>query len=170
MDRGQRLRWAVLGVAFTATVTAIFYPIEEADVAHVAVREKPAIPIAAVISPVSAIVPFAAEVSNVEGDPFAPRGWQVLPQVVAEKVVTAAAAVMAPPAPTAPPLPFQYMGSMNEEGRQTIYLGHGDQAVVAHTGEVIAQTYKVIEINGREIQFEYLPTGQRQLLGLPPQE
>lgn len=170
MDRGQRVRWAVLGIAFTVTIAAIFYPIDEADVAHVAMQEKPVIAMAIATSPVVALIPVSSGVSDVEGDPFAPRGWQVLPPVVSEKVVTAAAAVVAPPVPTAPPLPFQYMGSMNEEGRQTIYLGHGDQALVAHAGEVIAQTYKVIEINGREIQFEHLPTGQRQLLGLPPQE
>lgn len=170
MDSGQRVRWAVLGAAFAVTVAAIFYPIEEADVTHVVIQEKPVSAIASAISPVVAAVSFTSGVSDVEGDPFAPRGWQVSPPAVSEKVVTAPAPVVAPPAPTAPPLPFQYMGSMNEEGRQTIYLGHGDQALVVHAGEVIAQTYKVIEINGREIQFEHLPTGQRQLLGLPPQE
>lgn len=105
-------------------------------------------------------------------DPFAPHGWQAPPAPPEQpKPATAAvpaAAAAAPPAP--PPLPFKFMGRMNDgndSGQQMIYLSKGEQIVVVQGGETLDGTYKVVSIEQDHIEFEYLPSGEKQLLPIP---
>lgn len=107
------------------------------------------------------------EVTN--ADPFAQRHWAapaLLPapaQVITNVVPVAAVEVRE----TIPPLPFQFVGSMNDGDQQVVYLGRGDQALVVRAGEVVENTYRVVSINVRQIEFEHIPTGQKQILPFP---
>jgi hypothetical protein len=81
------------------------------------------------------------------------------------------AAPPAPPPPQAPPLPFKYMGSIQESAERTVwYLMQGERLIVAGVGDVIDSTYRTEGAEGGQLRFTYLPLNQRQVLaiGVPP--
>lgn len=172
MDKAARIRWAVLLTLLATTLAAIFYPME-GGTAHNAARASPPGAKEGVRKPPSVAVTFTPELANaiwlpIEDDPFASRGWQAPPPAPVAAVVPAPTPVLSPPAPVGPPpLPFQFVGSLNDDTGQTIYLGRGDQAVIARSGEVLDGTYKVKTVSAEQVEFEYLPTGQTQTLAIP---
>lgn len=90
-------------------------------------------------------------------DAFAGRSWVAPPPPVVE----------APPAaPSAPPLPFTYIGKMQEgeTGPVTIYLVQGEQAYSVKKGDVIDKTYRVESIDSLHIVLTYLPLAVKQTL------
>lgn len=168
MDKAARRRWLVLLSVLAMTLGAIFYPEEGESLAHSKpVAKSMASPAVAVSgSPES----LPADLLYVDTDPFAPRGWQPAPAPapVAPKVLTVTTAPETPPLPAGPPaLPFRFVGSMNDSDEQVVYLGRGEQALVARTGETLEGTYKVLGINAQQIEFEHLPTGEKQTLLFP---
>jgi hypothetical protein len=91
------------------------------------------------------------------GDPFAPRsfGAQESPQAAA------------PARPEVPPLPFQYVGKVIEDGKQEVYVLRGDELLAIARGQKIGNDYRVDKITGKSITFTYLPLKTRQTLDLP---
>jgi hypothetical protein len=91
-----------------------------------------------------------------EADPFAPRsfGAQAQPQA-------------APGRPEVPPLPFQYVGKVIENGKQEVYVMRGDELLAIERGQKIGSDYRVDRITGKSITFTYLPLKTRQTLDLP---
>ncbi len=171
MDRAATKRWLVLLSALTVTVVAILYPVDDLagspGSAPLAVGRRTAQ--APLVMP-----EFAAEEEPAgDPDPFAPRGWQAAPPPVAAPVApvpTTLAAVAPPAPPMAPPLPFRFVGGMTDGAEQLVYLGHGDEALVARNGDVLEGTYKVVNINASQIDFEHIPTGQKQALVFPARD
>lgn len=173
MDNAARRRWIILLCALCATVGAIFYPVDDTveegdfpDAPRSTARKAPAA--AAPASPLHAAVwvPLVA-------DPFAPRVWEAPPPPPPVAVVKpvqslAVAEVVTPPAGP-PALPFQFVGQMNDSQERVVYLARGEQAMIARAGEVLEGTYKVLEITALQIEFEHLPTGQKQALVFPAQ-
>lgn len=90
-------------------------------------------------------------------DAFAGRSWVAPPPPVVEAP---------PPAPSAPPLPFTYIGKMQEgeTGPVTIYLTQGEQAYSVRKGDVIDKTYRVESIDTAHIVLTYLPLAVKQTL------
>ena len=90
-------------------------------------------------------------------DAFAGRSWVAPPPPVAEGP---------PPAPSAPPLPFTYIGKLQEgeTGPVTIYLTQGEQAYSVKKGDVIDKTYRVESITSAHIVLTYLPLRIKQTL------
>ncbi|MES2130512.1 MAG: hypothetical protein V4463_24835 [Pseudomonadota bacterium] len=167
MDSTARKRWFVLLTLLSTTIVAIFYPVEEANMPR---ARQARVPERAATEHVVATVNLP-ETTDAEVDPFAPRGWQAPPQPPAVAPKANVAIVETPPPPPGPPsLPYQYVGSLNDEGKQVIYLGRGEQALIAHVGDVLDGTYKVLTIDARQIQFEHIPTGQKQSLAFPLRE
>jgi hypothetical protein len=172
VDKAARIRWTVLLTALAATIVATFYPLEQPPT-RVA---KPA-PVAARASILAPQVgtPAARGVWDpLLSDPFAPRRWDAPPVVVAAPVAPPAPPPPPEPAlvaPTGPPaLPFQFVGQMSDVGDgkdRVVYLSHGEQALVARVGEVLEGSYQVLDITPLQIEFEHLPTGQKQALALP---
>lgn len=72
---------------------------------------------------------------------------------------------MAPPGP--PSLPFKYVGKMNDSSDNVVYLALGEQTLLARSGDVLEENYKVLAITPVQIEFEHLPTGQKQALAFP---
>lgn len=75
--------------------------------------------------------------------------------------------VVAPPPPEppkAPPLPYQYLGLMEDEGSMLIYLKKGENTLVTRVGEKLDDVYLVKRLDGTGIRLVYLPLGQEQLL------
>jgi hypothetical protein len=106
-------------------------------------------------------------------DPFAPRSWLAPPPSPPPQVlVRQAPAAAMPPVPAGPPpLPYRFVGRMDGDGTEIIYLTRGgDQSIVARTGETLDSAYKVVTIDRQMIEFEHLPSGEKRRLPIPPSE
>jgi hypothetical protein len=100
-------------------------------------------------------------------DAFAPRSWAPPPPPAPPPAPPAPPAP--PEAPVAPPLPFRYVGMMEEsETSSTVYLAQGERLITAAPGDTIDNTYRVDALKGRTLHFTYLPLNQRQSLPLGP--
>ncbi len=168
MAKAASIRMAVLLLLAAATALASFYPGSEASGVTPPHRRAAAQSSAAVQSSGSEVDGAVPVEDEEEVDPFAPRGWQAPPPQDAPKTVVEAA----PPAPAAPPgpppLPYKFMGMMNdgETSQQIVYLSKGDQIVEVQGGETLDGTYKVLHVDADHIEFEHVPTGEKQVLNI----
>ena len=65
----------------------------------------------------------------------------------------------------APPLPFKYLGRLQESADRTVwYLLQGERFIVAATGELIDAVYRIEGAEAGQLRFRYLPLDQRQTL------
>ncbi|MBB3121524.1 hypothetical protein [Pseudoduganella violacea] len=162
--------------ALSGTVAAMYWPVEEKGSAAIASAEsRPGSPRMA--PPADSGAPMAGQTGEeglwepAKNDPFAPRGWQAAAPVPAAAAMPVQTLPAAAPPPAGPPaLPFQFVGQFMDGDQQLVYLGHGEQMLIAKNGEVLEQTYKVLNVGQTQIEFEHLPTGVRQLMPLPAQE
>ncbi|WP_373987780.1 hypothetical protein [Duganella sp. BuS-21] len=170
MDKGTKIRWAVLLTALAATLIAMFYPIDEgkSPTAMPSALPKPVISLTSVIAKAS-----VEEDEPADLDPFAPRGWQAPPPAPAlpaiASPVAAGPTVLAPP-PGPPPLPFRFVGSLKDGSELLVYLARGDETMIARPGEVLEGTYKVNSVTTSQMELEHIPTGQKQALVFPVRE
>lgn len=77
-----------------------------------------------------------------------------------------AAISVPPPAPSAPPLPFRYLGRMVKGGETIVFLEHGPGVVSAAAGETV-DNYRIESIAATSVAFVYLPLGVTQVLAIP---
>ena len=97
--------------------------------------------------------------STQAADLFAPHSWYVAPPPPPP------AAEEPPPAPTAPPLPYTYVGSYAPSGeRATYFLARGDRVVDAHVGDKLDGSLLFEKVEGGQLVFNYLPLNIRQTL------
>ncbi|UCV05464.1 hypothetical protein [Dechloromonas denitrificans] len=87
-------------------------------------------------------------------DPFRNKSWYVAPPPPP------------PPKPTAPPLPFQYLGKLSEDGETRVFLNHQGKHLIAKVGDVINGTYSVEDIAGGQMIFRYQPLQETQTLAI----
>lgn len=85
-------------------------------------------------------------------DPFRSTSWYVAPPPPP------------PPKPTAPPLPFTFLGQLIEEDGTRVFVNHQGRHLIIKAGDVIAGTYAVEEIAAGKVVFLYLPLKERQVL------
>ena len=72
-----------------------------------------------------------------------------------------------PPPPRAPPLPFTFIGLVEQgAGKPTAFLARGEDLIVAAAGDVLDNTYRVDSMTTTEIVFTYLPLNERQTIAL----
>lgn len=88
-------------------------------------------------------------------DLFPPRSWRPPPPPPAK-----------PPPPSAPPLPFQYMGKLEEGGQTLVFLSQQQRTLAVRQGETVDGVYRVDRISPESIVFVYLPLKQKQSLQL----
>lgn len=71
-----------------------------------------------------------------------------------------------PPKPTAPPLPFQFMGQFEDPntGKWVVYLSKGDEAFSVSPGDKFAETYQFDGIEQGKAVIRYLPLSIKQYL------
>lgn len=72
--------------------------------------------------------------------------------------------LLAPMTPTAPPLPFIYIGKKFEAGQWEAYLGFGDQTFIVREGSIINDVYRVDVLTPPTLTLTYLPLDQAQTL------
>ena len=69
-----------------------------------------------------------------------------------------------PPPPTAPPLPFKYIGKKIEDGKWEVYVTTGNQVHVVREKTVLQGTYRIDSIKPPVLSLTYLPLQQVQTL------
>jgi hypothetical protein len=91
-------------------------------------------------------------------DAFGARSWVVVPPpppplpVVVEQ-------------PRAPPLPFRYMGQVDDgRGNRTYFLLRGTATLSVAVGDAIDSTYRLESAENGNLNFTYLPLRARQNL------
>lgn len=95
---------------------------------------------------------------------FAAHSWYVAPPPPPPPPPPSAAS-LAPPAPTAPPLPYQYIGSYTPEGQKPVFfLSKGDRVFDVHVGDTLESTYTVDGFNKTELLLTYKPLNIQQQL------
>jgi len=88
-------------------------------------------------------------------DAFAPRNFS--PVVPAQAQAAAK--------PTVPPLPFRYIGRMQDGDKLAVFLMNGNDSLAVAAGDRIGD-YRVEKVTDAEIVFTYLPMKAKQTLPL----
>ncbi len=107
-------------------------------------------------------------------DAFAPRSWTRAAPALPPPPPPAPVELPPPAPPQAPPLPFRYMGRLEEAaGATRWYLLAGERLIVASAGDEIDGRYRVDGVLPDQpllLRFTYLPLAQAQTLaiGVPP--
>jgi hypothetical protein len=98
-----------------------------------------------------------------KGNAFAVLDWTPPPPPV---VPVAKPAPPPPPAPVAPPLPFTFVGMMEEGvGKPQAFLAQGDLLLVVAAGDTLMNnTYRVDSLSAQQILITYLPLNTQQTL------
>ncbi len=124
------------------------------------VDDKPAI----VAEEHSSLLPMRAPHDGVSADLFAGHSWYTPPPPVAQVQRRSKPANRAP---SAPPLPFSFIGSFEQEGAATLYfLVKGDRVYDVSIGDKIEGTYSVDSVSNGQLMFTYLPLKSSQGLRL----
>ncbi|MDZ3992062.1 hypothetical protein [Pseudomonas sp. Teo4] len=76
------------------------------------------------------------------------------------------AAPVAAAAPTAPELPFQFIGRLGDRDDLQIFLQRGEKLYVVRQGDVIDNTYRLDRVSAHELDLIYLPLHQSQTLSV----
>jgi len=88
---------------------------------------------------------------------FDPHSWAPPPRPVPQ-------VVSQPPPPTAPPLPFTYLGKQKESGEWVVFLKRGNATYIAKPLDVIETAYRVQAITPPSMTLIYMPLNQPQTL------
>ena len=178
MKLDARQRWIVLGGLLTATLAAAAWVREggaPTDSGVVAAADSGR-------SRARGVAPSVVEAPRLNldrldarrlgeagRDPFsapAPRAPKAAPKPAPLPVVVA---TPAPPQPSAPPLPFSYMGKLVSGDDLAVFLIHGDKNLIVREGDTLDSRYRVEQIAEHSITLVYLPLGLRQTLKIGEQ-
>jgi hypothetical protein len=95
---------------------------------------------------------------------FSPQSWYVAPP---PPPPAPPAAYQPPPAPTAPPLPFAFMGSYRTQGGGAIYyLTAGDRVYDVKVGDTLDNTYSVDGVKSGQLLLTYMPLKIQQSIAV----
>lgn len=96
------------------------------------------------------------------GSLFSAQSWYVAPPPPPPAPVV----YTPPPAPTAPPLPFAFMGSYKSEGGATYFLTAGDRVYDVKIGDTLDNTYSVDGVKSGQLLLTYMPLKIQQTLAV----
>ncbi|MGF6558584.1 hypothetical protein ABIA48_004964 [Pseudomonas sp. S30_BP2TU TE3576] len=99
------------------------------------------------------------------GDLFAAHSWKAEPALgtVTEQPVVVTPVVQVP---TAPPLPFQFVGRLDDRSGLQVFLQNGEKIYVVRKGDVIDETWRIERISDEELSLVYLPLHLSQTLSV----
>lgn len=163
-----RQRWLILGALLLGTVAAAVFVDDEPAVLEAAERPAKRKTVAnseamAGVAPTASVAQPAAtsEKEETPGEkedapetinPFRTKTWFIAPPPPP------------PPKPRAPPLPFQFLGQLIEDGEVRVFVNHQGRHLVIKAGDVINGTYTVEAISTSQVVFIYQPLQERQTL------
>jgi hypothetical protein len=94
---------------------------------------------------------------------FSPQSWYVAPPPPPAAPVV----YQPPPAPTAPPLPFAFMGSYRTLGGGAVYyLTAGDRVYDVKVGDTLDNTYSVDGVKSGQLLLTYMPLKIQQTIAV----
>lgn len=99
---------------------------------------------------------------------FAGHSWYIPPPPPPPPPPAApAAADLAPPVPTAPPLPFAYIGTYTPDGATSVFfLTRGDRVYDVRVGDVLDNIYSIDGVRGGQLLLTYKPLNIQQQLSV----
>lgn len=71
-----------------------------------------------------------------------------------------------PPAPSAPPLPFTFLGKAQEKGAWEVFLARGNDILIVRNQMVVDGVYRIDAIAPPSLKITYLPLNQVQQLNI----
>jgi hypothetical protein len=166
MNTKRLVGWvAFFGVAAALTWgPEYFQQADDAAVATVATPEKSKIRGAL---PAAAATGKSAVINDLSpaGDLFSARSWKAAPVLasVNEQAVNLTPVVQVP---TAPPMPFQFIGKIDDRRDLQVFLQNGEKIYVVRKGDVIDETWRIEGISDVELSFVYLPLHLAQTLSV----
>lgn len=95
---------------------------------------------------------------------FESRSWYAPPPPVAVVPVVETVSNQPPPQPTAPPLPFTFIGRMLDGNEVTLFISNGGNQYTVKAHDVVDDMYRVEKITESEAVLTHLPTGTEQTL------
>lgn len=107
----------------------------------------------------------AAKSVQPQADLFAAHSWKRAP-VLASVAAPVASAPLPVAAPSAPPLPFQFIGKLDDRNDVQVFLQNGEKLYVVRSGDVIDDTYRIEGISATEMNLVYLPLHLSQTLSV----
>ena len=170
MNNKRVVSWdAFFGVAAALTWGAGYLqPVEESDdpLAVVAPAGKKASVLRGALPPVSATAKAGPirDLSPV-GDLFSARSWKAA-AVLATVIEQPVSAAPVEQAPTAPAMPFQFVGRLDDRSDLQVFLQDGEKIYVVRKGDVIDKTWRIEGISDVELSFLYLPLHLSQTLSM----
>ncbi len=112
-------------------------------------------------------MPMRAPVTEAWIDPFAAPSIVATPPKVRAPPPPVAVPVVVP-APSAPPLPFKFLGRVSGQARSSespaVFLALGKQVLRVQVGDTLAGQYRVDAIEEGVVRLTYLPLNERQSL------
>jgi hypothetical protein len=90
-----------------------------------------------------------------------PRAQPALPVAKPDSVPAAA-----PPPPSAPALPFKYVGKLVDGDKVTLFLAKGDTLLSVKPGEVFEKVYVLERVTDTQASILYQPLKQTQQLSI----
>jgi len=115
----------------------------------------------------SGFLPKRTPHAGIQADLFSSHSWYVPPAPPPVRARTEPVERV----PTAPPLPFSYIGQYEQDGIDTLfYLVKGDRVYDVKIGDVIDNTYKIDGVANGQLMFTYLPLNASQGLRLGDQQ
>ncbi|HWT70167.1 MAG TPA: hypothetical protein VN214_13730 [Pseudomonas sp.] len=169
MNNKRAVGWvAFLGAAAALTwFSDYFTPGDDAgvEVAAVATSAKGTTSDGKLPAAKAAAAPAAIKDLSPAGDLFAARSWKAAPTLatVTEQPVNVAPVVQVP---TAPAMPFQFIGRMDDRTDLQVFLQNGEKIYVVRKGDVIDKTWKIERISDMELSLVYLPLHLSQTLSV----
>lgn len=173
MAKSRTLFWFLfLGVAVLLAVLPEFFEDDTVEVAR-PVEQRGALAelrSAAPATPATVAVDAqtGGRAATPKADLFAAHSWYVPPPPPSAAGAAAAAAAreVAPRAPSAPPMPFQYLGKLADGDSLRVFLLRGERIHTVRAGDVIDGTYRVERVTGTQMTLVYLPLNISQTLAV----
>lgn len=154
-------RRVLIAAALGATLAAVWWLPDDATPDA---DQRPPSPAAAPRSAEADLAALPAELARAplttEGaaDAFAMRSWRPPPPPPPK---------VKPPAPTAPPLPYTYLGKLVEGEAIIVFLARAGQNVTVRVGDRVDGQYRIDAVSESALELTYLPLDQKQTLSLP---
>ena len=125
-----------------------------------AANAKPTIAVTPRAKLIALRAPLSVESAN---NPFAASSWLPPPPVEVPVVPEVRA-----PAPTAPPVPFTYVGELDAKAaKPQVFLSNGERVLIVSPGEVVDDQYRVESVSESDVVLTYLPLNQTQSVSIP---